>query len=85
MAVEKMMNNGSISRDEWKLFTHISTDLHGDEPQESDVQKPHWVSGHVWESVDELELLSVFNCLRNSVAGQSEQWQEYFNVRPHTL
>ena len=79
------MNNGSISRDEWKLFTHISTDLHGDEPQESDVQKPHWVSGHVWKSVDELELLSVFNGLKNSVAGQSDQWREYFNVRLHTL
>ena len=79
------MNNGSISRDEWKLFTHISTDLHGDEPQESDIQKPHWVSRHVWESVDELELLSVFNGLKNSVTGQSDQWREYFNVRPHTL
>lgn len=80
LAVEKMMNKGSLSRDEWQLFARVSADLHTDEPQESHAEKPSWVSHYVWEAVDELQLLPLFSDLKRSVAEHSEQWREYFNV-----
>lgn len=77
------MNTGFVSRDEWQLFTRMSADGHVDAPQGSDVQMPHWVSQQVWDAIDDLELLSVFSGLKQSVIEQSEQWREYFNVRDH--
>ena len=47
LAVEKMMNNGSVSRDEWQLFTRMSSNAEVDRAQDSDVQKPRWVSHQV--------------------------------------
>lgn len=79
------MNTGSLSRDEWQLFTRMPNGPYVDEPQEGDVQKPHWVSLQVWDSIGDLELLSVFSGLRQSVAEQSEQWREYFNVRARSF
>lgn len=84
LAVEKMMNTGFVSRDEWQLFTRMSADNHVDVPQGGDVQMPHWVSQQVWDAIDDLELLPVFSGLKQSVTEQSEQWREYFNVSDHT-
>ena len=75
------MNSGALSRDEWKLFSQLSTEFHSNKPDSSDIEKPHWVRRHVWHSVDELELLPAFKGLKTSVAEQSEQWREYFTVR----
>lgn len=47
LAVEKMMNNGSVSCDEWQLFTRMSSNAEVDRAQDSDVQKPRWVSHQV--------------------------------------
>ena len=75
------MNNRSISRDEWHLFTRMSSAGHVDrQPQENDNQKPHWVSRQVWDSLDELEALVIFNGLKESITEHSEQWREHFNV-----
>ena len=47
LAVEKMMNNGSVSRDEWQLFTRLPSNALVDRPRDGDVEKPHWVSDQV--------------------------------------
>lgn len=85
LAVEKLMNSGALSRDEWKLFSQLSTEFHSNKPDSSDIEKPHWVRRHVWHSVDELELLPAFKGLKTSVAEQSEQWREYFTLPPVLL
>ena len=44
------MNNGSVSRDEWQLFTQLPSNAQVDRLRESDVEKPHWVSDQVWKA-----------------------------------
>ena len=47
LAVEKMLNSGALSDFEWQLFTRTSNRVHGERPQESAVDKPHWVPQEV--------------------------------------
>jgi len=45
LAVEKMMNNGSVSRGEWQLFTQLPSNTQAERALDSD--KPKWVSQQV--------------------------------------
>jgi len=45
LAVEKMMNNGSVSCDEWQLFTQLPNNTQADRVLDSDT--PPWVSQQV--------------------------------------
>lgn len=45
LAVEKMMNNGFVSRDEWQLFTQLPNNTQVDRVLDSDT--PKWVSQQV--------------------------------------
>lgn len=47
LAVEKMMNNGSVSRDEWQLFTQLPSDTQAARALDGDT--PKWVSKKVWK------------------------------------
>ena len=49
LAVEKMMNNGSVSRDERQLFARLPDNAQVSRPRDSDVVKPDWVSDQVWK------------------------------------
>lgn len=94
LAVEKMMNKGIVTREEWQIFTRMSIEAQVDSSASNidssaantdqygydNVQKPPWVSDQAWDCIDELEVLPVFSGLKQSVAKHSEQWREYFNV-----
>lgn len=94
LAVEKMMNKGIVTREEWQIFTRMSIEAQVDSSASNidssaaitdkygydNIQKPPWVSDQAWDCIDELEVLSVFSGLKQSVAKHSEQWREYFNV-----
>ena len=94
LAVEKMMNKGIVTREEWQIFTRMSIEAQVDSSASNidssatdtdqygyhNVQKPPWVSDRAWDCIDELEVLPVFSGLKQSVAKHSEQWREYFNV-----
>lgn len=94
LAVEKMMNKGIVTREEWQIFTRMSIEAQVDSSASNidssaantdqygydNIQKPPWVSDHAWDCIDELEVLPVFSGLKQSVAKHSEQWREYFNV-----
>lgn len=41
-----MMNNGSVSCDEWQLFTQLPNNTQADRVLDSDT--PQWVSQQVW-------------------------------------
>lgn len=43
------MNNGSVSRDEWQLFTRLPDNAQVSRPRDDDVEKPDWVSDQVWK------------------------------------
>ena len=43
------MNNGSVSRDEWQLFTRLPDNAQVSRPRDSDVEKPDWVLDQVWK------------------------------------
>ena len=47
LAVEKMMNNGSVSRDEWQLFTQLPSNTQAECSLDGDI--PKWVSQQVWK------------------------------------
>ena len=47
LAVEKMMNNGSVSREEWQLFTQLPINSQAERALDGDI--PKWVSRKVWE------------------------------------
>lgn len=47
LAVEKMMNNGSVSRDEWQLFTQLPSNTQAERALDSSI--PKWVSQQVWK------------------------------------
>ena len=47
LAVEKMMNNGSVSCDEWQLFTQLTSNAQAD--RVLDIDTPKWVSQKVWK------------------------------------
>lgn len=74
------MNSGSVSRDEWLIFSRVPTEFPANDLDESDSPRPHWLPRRAWLAIDELEVLPAFKGLKNSVVDQSEQWREYFNV-----
>ena len=78
--MEKLLNSGSVSRDEWLIFSRMPTEFPASDLEESDSPIPHWLPRRAWLAIDELEVLPAFKGLKNSVANQSEQWREYFNV-----
>lgn len=94
LAMEKMMNKGIVTREEWQIFTRMSIEAQVDSSARNidssaantdqygydNVQKPPWVSDQAWDCIDELKVLPVFSGLKQSVAKHSEQWREYFNV-----
>ena len=43
------MNTGSVSRDQWQLFTREFSSSQVDHAGESDVQRPPWVTQQVGE------------------------------------
>ena len=47
LAVEKMMNNGSLSHEEWQLFTQLPSNTHAERALNGDI--PKWVSRKVWK------------------------------------
>ena len=47
LAVEKMMNNGSVSRDEWQLFTQLPSSTQAERALDGNI--PKWVSQQVWK------------------------------------
>ena len=47
LAVEKMMNNGAVSREEWQLFTQLPINSQAERALDGDI--PKWVSRKVWE------------------------------------
>lgn len=47
LAAEKLMNSGSVSRDEWQLFTKVLGRSEFDHSDESEVPKPPWVTQKV--------------------------------------
>ncbi|XP_029192398.2 LOW QUALITY PROTEIN: dynein heavy chain domain-containing protein 1-like [Acropora millepora] len=80
LAMEKLLNSGSVSRDEWLIFSRMPTEFPANHLEESDSPIPHWLPRRAWLAIDELEVLPAFKGLKNSVANQSEQWREYFNL-----
>ena len=42
-----MMNNGSVSREEWQLFTQLPINTQAERALDGDI--PKWVSRKVWE------------------------------------
>ncbi|XP_073235787.1 dynein heavy chain domain-containing protein 1-like [Porites lutea] len=99
LAVEKMMNKGIVTREEWQIFTRMSIEAQVDSNASNidssaantdqygydNIQKPPWVSDQAWDCIDELEVLPAFSGLKQSVAKHSEQWREYFNLPPVLL
>lgn len=41
------MNNGSVSRDEWQLFTQLPSNTQAERALDGDI--PKWVSQQVWK------------------------------------
>ncbi|KAH0625314.1 hypothetical protein JD844_033823 [Phrynosoma platyrhinos] len=58
--------------------------LLGEEGAHGGTPRPSWVSAEAWEECRALEQLPGFQGLLASLAGQVEQWQEYFHL-PSTV
>ena len=81
LVLQGLLSSKQISQQEYLLFLDTSTTQYPYTPADA----PHWCSVAEWQSLDKLEILSVFSGIKQHIQANDLIWSEYLTMKPVLL